>query len=450
MSLAAVIGTDGAVRTDDGVRLEGLSGDEREVAAADEFVTYGKANIEQWDDPEPGEEAIYIEMDALEDSLDQLMALGNISRGHKDVRVGEPLEEYVVPEDTEIESDGRTLSLEGGDVLRAEVIREGEPLPGDNGTAGEDALWLPSRIYGAGDDEGSRLSVETRLEAWRGELDGHSVTVDKREVVPEDAGLRVTDVDFHAVTIGRDDQIKNPGSEFDVVHFELVPSDDRRGGIRREASPSEKVAMGILDKFLGESIDRLATEAIKTAVEEEKSVGDAVQEVSHEGVDTGAVRQRAESRVFDVGSRVSQEAGDKDQIAADIADEFGVPEEEAMDIVEEIAAMYDDVADGGGDDEPSGDEGDEGGDGGSGGEPDEEPPGEPEQELDEDDVRGIAEDVVQEAVSELEENLADELVETVSQEMATGATSSGAGFATTGQTDIEAQAREWADVEDGE
>jgi len=153
-SATGVVGFEpGRLRTDEDIQLENLTDEEQEVVEADEFIVYGKANIEQWDDRPEGEQ-LFIQMEALEDALDQLLALNNISRRHDDTRVGEPLEEYTLDEPSTVHLDeGESLELEAGDTIRAEVIREGEPLPGDNGDADESALWLPANLFGRSDTE---------------------------------------------------------------------------------------------------------------------------------------------------------------------------------------------------------------------------------------------------------------------------------------------------------
>jgi hypothetical protein len=47
------------------VDLQNLDETEREIVEAEEFIIYGRANIEQWNRPGPGEDNLYIEMDAL-------------------------------------------------------------------------------------------------------------------------------------------------------------------------------------------------------------------------------------------------------------------------------------------------------------------------------------------------------------------------------------------------
>ena len=187
------------------VDLTSLEPAEREAVEADDFYVYGKASIEQWDDDEP---PTFIQMDALEAALDRFFesesAPGIISRHHQDIPVGIPVESFEFADDTTLEIAGETYQFEAGDVAESHV----QDADGD----GRPELWLAANI--SNDNEMAR---KTRVLAMRDELDGFSVTVHRNEDELTQEGRVVTDVDLHAVTIGTGDQIKNPGSEFDVA-----------------------------------------------------------------------------------------------------------------------------------------------------------------------------------------------------------------------------------------
>jgi hypothetical protein len=192
--------------------LEALPDAYQAALEADEFVIYGKASIEQWDDDDL---ATLIEMDALEAALDRFfkseMAPGIISRHHQDVPVGRPIREHTLETATTLDlptPDGGTETHEfaAGDTLRTHV----EDGDGD----GRPELWLVSRL--ANDTEPARRA---RLLALEGDLNGYSVTIHRNADELTEEGRRVTACDLHAVTLGTEEQIKNAGSTFDVAEF---------------------------------------------------------------------------------------------------------------------------------------------------------------------------------------------------------------------------------------
>jgi plastocyanin len=193
------------------VDVEGLPEDLQQAVAADEFYVYGKASIEQWDDDDP---PTYISMDALEGALDRFLgrdgrgetAPGIISREHQDIPVGRPVESFEFAEDTTLEIDGETYEFAAGDVARSHV----EDADGD----GQRELWLAAEIDGT-----TEMGKKTRALVAEGSLNGFSVTVHRNRDEMTQEGRVVHDCDLHAVTIGTDEQIKNPGSEFDLAEF---------------------------------------------------------------------------------------------------------------------------------------------------------------------------------------------------------------------------------------
>lgn len=351
----------GPIRTDDKFDLENLSEEEQEVVTADEFIVFGRASIEQWNDPAPGEEHLYIEMDALEEKLDQLLALNNLSRRHDDTKVGEFREEHTLDQAATVHlDDDETLRFDAGDTLQTEVIREGEPLPDGSGPAQEDALWLVANVYGKEDTEGSVLSEETRLSSYYGHLDGFSVTVYTREYDQVEKGRVANEVDFLAVTIGEDELIKNKGSHFGVAEFQArfgsghtrpPESDDAgttstgRAAVMAEASGlGRKLTMNIFNNLFNQSKQGLVSETIKVAQQSEQSLDDAAADVIGDDGDAEHIAEQAEERLQSISERLEQEEVDRENLAAEVADELGMDKEEVMAMFDELeAATEEDV-----------------------------------------------------------------------------------------------------------
>ncbi|GGO03534.1 hypothetical protein [Haloarcula pellucida] len=404
--------SDGPVRTDADFDLNNLSDDEREVVTADDFIIFGKASIEQWNDPAPGEEHLYIEMDALEEQIDQLLALDNLSRRHDDVKVGEFLDEYTLDESTTVHLDNdETLRFDAGDTLRTQVVREGETLPDGSGTAQEDALWIVANVYGRG-TKGSVISQETRLGAYYGHLDGFSVTVYTREYEQADKGKVAREVDFLAVTIGEDELIKNKGSHFGVAEFQarfadaVSQSDD--AGMRSSGSVTgsetvealgrsleQRFTMGIFNHLFSQSKTGLVGETIAVAQQSEQTIEEAATDVV-DGEDADHIAQQAEERLDQLSETLQQEEMDRDDLANEVADELGMDKEEVHALFNELEAAVAEEAD-----EPDDDPADD--------EPgDDEDAGTDEQGLDEGAVRDLIQQEVPDAVgSAIEEQLGD-------------------------------------------
>ena len=471
------------VRTDEEIDFQNLTKQEQQVVNAENFLIYGRANIEQWNDPAPGEHNLYIEMDAFEEKIDQLLAIENISFGHQDVRVGEPLESYTLETDATVHlSKDETLHFDAGDELRTQVIREGEPLPDGSGPAKEDALWLAANVFGRDDPRGSRFSQKVRLGAFYGDLDGFSVTIDKLEMTPTDKGVRTHEVDFLAVTIGDDEMIKNPGSSFGVAEFQAlfgeVPdalSSDAvspKGGLAEEAIQGTTVKhrlMGsIFQNLLSSSKDALASEAI----EEARTSGIELQEAASEvaGDDADEVASLAEQKVEELEAEVSDlaseaddedmDADDYEDKAAELAEATGMDKEFVMQMVEEARSMQEDM------DEPD------------------DPPEDPEDDEDDPETEGLTEEEVtaiveeqlaerlpdgdlatseevqealdgvasseelEEQLSSLGESISGDIGEFVEEQMETGSTPGPTGGGVNVE-DFESEAEEWADAVTG-
>jgi len=353
-----------AVRVEDQIDLSELNEQEKSVVQADEFVVWGRANIEQWNDPGPGENDLYIEMDALEQNLEQLLALQNI-----DVRVGEPLESYQLNGDATVHvDDDETLTFDAGDELRTQVIREGEPLPGDNGTATEDALWLAANVFGRDDPRGSKFSQKIRLASYYGDVDGFSVTIDKKDWTEQaGGGVRVHDLDFLAVTVGDDEDIKNPGSSFGVAEFQAAfggalgdvyglrtRSSGDGAGDRPHNTLKSQLMSGILNRLIGSGKQTLATQAVENAVMNETSIEAEANDLADgENVTPEELVAQADGVTdeLEAGAReIAEQADDGDvdgdeleNLAADLADELGVDKEVVMAMVEEARDMTDNM-----------------------------------------------------------------------------------------------------------
>jgi len=340
------------------VDLRDLSSEEQEVVGSENFILYGKANIEQWNEPGAGEGDLYIEMDAFEGNIDQLLAIENISIGHNDVRIGEPLASHTLEDDSTVHINANeSLQFSKGDELKTGVYREGEELP--NGEiAQEDALWLVANLFGKDDPRGSRFSQKARLGAYYGELDGFSVTVDKKDMTVSDDGTVVHDLDFLAVTVGSDDMIKNPGSSFGVAEFQAIfggdtaaddPANTGEDAVRPGSLEQLLSMSGILQRLLGSSRDALASEAIQQAHENDGiDLQTAVDEIAGDG-NQDAVMQAVDEIQSDLEDGVTDiveqadDAEKRENMASDLADELGVDKEVVMAAIDEIEDMSDDM-----------------------------------------------------------------------------------------------------------
>lgn len=181
------------------VDVEALPREQREAIEADDFVIYGKASVEKYDNDAPSQ---LLTMKALEDAKHQLFESGQISRRHKDVKVGEILPSYKLEEPTTVVVGDEVHEYPAGHVLETK--------------AEDGAMWLVANL-----NNNTEIARETRYKSLTGDLDGFSVTIFAKETTPTQKGERVDALDWHSVTIGEDDKIKNPGSRFGVAEFKL-------------------------------------------------------------------------------------------------------------------------------------------------------------------------------------------------------------------------------------
>lgn len=196
---------------------EKLDESSREAIEAEDFVIFGKASVEQYDDDTPSQK---LKMEALAKALPQLYEDGIISRRHKDIPVGAVVPEHELEEATEMQVGDLTLSFDAGESLSTQIVEEGEPRPGTSSQAEEDEFWIVANLK-----SNSEIAKETRLRALAGDLNGFSVTIYAKEWEETSTGEVVTDLDWHAVTIGEENKIKNKDSRFGVAEFKAFFSD---------------------------------------------------------------------------------------------------------------------------------------------------------------------------------------------------------------------------------
>ncbi len=205
------------------VDTDELPAEYKSAVEAQHFIIYGKASVEQYD-----EDGQRVDIEALDSSLDQLFNSGNISRRHKDVRVGEPLPSWTLESDRDIEIDGETFSFQEGDELTTgsnpEVVEERR-----SGEREENEFWILADLW---DD--TEIGKDTRLRCLSGDLSGFSVTIYAKKTRPTPDGEDVVDVDWHAVTIGSDEAIRNKASRFGLAEFKALfgTTDDSTTGDR--------------------------------------------------------------------------------------------------------------------------------------------------------------------------------------------------------------------------
>lgn len=248
------------------VDTEKLPDEYKEAIEADDFIIYGKASVEQYDDDTPSQK---IKMEALEDALPQLFKSGLISRRHKDVRVGEVVKTYTLEDDRTFQVGEEAKEFEEGEVLSTHVD--------------DDEVWLVANIW-----NDTEIAKDTRLRSLTGDLNGFSVTIYAKETQPTAKGELVTDVDWHAVTIGSDDKIKNKDSRFGVAEFKAAFTDDpvsaafSQGEVLRSASKT--MWRNLLSKsaeeqgFNGELLEA-ASDAAEKAQSDDVDLKEAADEV---------------------------------------------------------------------------------------------------------------------------------------------------------------------------
>lgn len=225
-----------------------LTEEMKEALEADTFIIYGKASVEQYDEDDPPQK---IEMKAFEERLGSFLDGGIISRRHKDIPVGEPLESYTLDEPTEVVVGDEVLEFGPGDTLETGVH--------------DDELWIVADLR-----NDSEIARETRLGAMTGDLTGFSVTVFCKEWEETTKGQRVTSIDWHSTTIGGDEHIKNKDSRFGVAEFKALFGDKFPGLTGKQA---ERAAIEILRELP-------TNMSAETGDTDEKGFWDRVQDIA--------------------------------------------------------------------------------------------------------------------------------------------------------------------------
>lgn len=292
------------------VDVEALDQESREAIEADDFVIFGRASVEMFDEDEPSQ---MLTMEALAKALPQLYEDGIISRRHKDIPVGEVIPEHELEEPTDVQVGEHTLTFDAGESLSTQVVEEGEPRPGANGgSASEDEFWIVAKLK-----NNSEIAKETRLRALAGDLDGFSVTIYAKEWRETERGQVVTDLDWHAVTIGEEHKIKNKESRFGVAEFKarfedalsgVLPGSDEAGG--SASSLAEEVHQKADTTMSHEFNGQLFTKAGKELGFDESRLQAAAELMQKsEGDSDDALREKAdeiaESHEVDVDALVA-------------------------------------------------------------------------------------------------------------------------------------------------
>lgn len=304
---------------------------------ADEFVVYGKASIEKFDDGGQNSdtpEILDLSPDVVDDALERFFgsekAPGIISIGHDDIPVGRPLREYTLDEAAAIEVDGDVFEFDAGDTITTHV----EDGDGD----GRPELWLVADLA-----KDTPISRKARLGVLTGDLDGFSVTFGRIDAEPEGAGRRVTDWALHSVTLAPDDLVANEGAEFDLAAFKAAFA-DYQGSDDATDSVAEALVRGIRSTMTDDDIDE------ETLIQRlgQKLTGEADEdEASTAGEDPDGA---------DAGQKQPEDGGDGngdddavDELLNALADEMGVPVADLRDAVGGVGQNSDDEED---DDEP--------------------------------------------------------------------------------------------------
>ena len=468
---------------------ENLDQESQKALEADDFVIFGRASVEMFDEDTPSQ---MLTMEALAKALPQLYEDGIISRRHKDIPVGEVTPEHKLEEPTDVQVGEHTLSFEAGETLETQVVEEGDPRPGEEaGTASEDEFWIVAKLK-----SNSEIAKETRLRALAGDLDGFSVTIYAKEWKETERGQVVTDLDWHAVTIGEEHKIKNKESRFGVAEFKARFMDALTGvlpgsGDAGESASSlaeqvhQKANTTMSDHFngqlftkagsdLGFDESRLAAAAElmqKSEGADEEALREKADEIAEEhrvdvdnlvatakamsGEETSKASEDIQAILDQVEEAINEEARIALEAAmgggaaeADTASDDGDEEdeggnedaEEAMDgeMKEKLADEFDLTVDeleeklGGDGDGESG--GDDGGDVPDGAVTKEELDERLESVVTQDDLEDIKSDLEESAKAAINESLPG-IVEDVGEKMATGSTSDPAGGSTHDQVD---------------
>lgn len=266
-----------------------LTGEMLDAMEADDFIIYGRASVEKYDDDDPPQK---LEMEAFADEVDGFFENGIISRRHKDIPVGEPLREWTLDEPTTVTVGDEEIDFEAGDTLKT-GFQGGE-------------LWIVANI---GND--SELARETRYGAMTGDLDGFSVTVFVKQWEETEKGQRVTDLDWHSVTIGDDDLIKNDDSQFGVADFKMFEL--AAGASTPKAAGAVQEILGDLPPNMTDKKGFWARVREKAARKEQEAGGDPPEDTKQgdaSGADAADEKEYSEDEYDEKGDNYDDDDGD--------------------------------------------------------------------------------------------------------------------------------------------
>lgn len=331
-----VLGPGDGRKTRSLVDEDGLEPGVKEALEADDFIIYGKASVEKYDEDNPPQKIL---MSAFDDKIPHFLDGGIISRRHKDIPVGEPVESYTLDEPAEIEVGDQTHSFDAGEELRTEVS-DGE-------------VWIVANLR-----NDSELARETREGAINGNLDGFSVTVFCKEWDETSKGQEVHSIDWHSTTIGQDQHIKNPDSRFGVAEFKAM----FESGAGAAEEKAERAAIEVLRELptnMSETNEKSFWERVKGVADqkaeeaEEKSEG-TEDEKADDPPDSSPPEMKEEDEKSDfdaVMEKVEGELGEADaeviqnKVADDEEDEdeFDPEEGELKSELEETKATLEET-----------------------------------------------------------------------------------------------------------
>jgi hypothetical protein len=238
-----------------------LTEKEREALEADTFIIYGKASVEQYDEDNPPQK---IEMKAFEEEMSSQLSDGIISRRHKDIPVGEPIESYSLDEPAEVVVGDEVIEFDAGDTLETGVQYHGD---------GDDELWIAADLR-----NDSEIARDTRMGALTGELTGFSVTVFCKEWEETSKGQRVTDIDWHSTTIGGDEHIKNKDSRFGVAEFKALFGDEFPGLTGKQAERATVEILRELPNNMSDTDDKGFWDRVRDIASEKAEDGESEPE----------------------------------------------------------------------------------------------------------------------------------------------------------------------------
>ena len=401
------------------VDMDEIPAEYRDAIEADEFVIYGRANVQEKD-----ADGQVLVSEALEDSLDQLFKASNISRRHKDVRVGEVLPAYELEDDTDVQIDDETFTFDKGETISTgvnpSIVEEKRGESPD-----DDEFWIVAKIW-----NDTEIAKDTRLRTLSGDLNGFSVTIYAKEHEQKSDGEYVTDLDWHSVTIGSDDQIKNKSSRYGLVEFKALFSGDDPNGEGEHLDYSVRKTMW--DNLMTKAADKrgldgevlgAAAEAAQKAQNEDMEITKAVDDV------VGDTDVKSESVLGAINTLTDQKAESEDDMTEVLkaVQDGDMEPEEAKSV---ISAAEDDYDEEMGEDEEEEDKMDE--------EEEEQPPVDEdkdeksfEEKLDEHGV--ITEEKLDETKTEIVDTVAEKLDDSVptaddiAQKMETGSTDDPSG-----------------------